>query len=65
MEIVSIDDPNNIANALTAERLAGFDAFVVPPDAVLSVHQAEVVKSIGLSNKPAIYPPRIGRRAVA
>jgi putative ABC transport system substrate-binding protein len=56
VEIVSIDDPNNIAKALTAERLAGFDAFVVPPDAVLSFHEAEVVKLIGLSNKPAIYP---------
>jgi putative ABC transport system substrate-binding protein len=30
--------------------------FVVPPDAVLSVHEAEVVKLIGTSNKPAIYP---------
>jgi putative ABC transport system substrate-binding protein len=56
VEIVSIDDPNDIAKALTAERLAGFDAFVVPPDAVLAVHEAEVVKLIGLSNKPAIYP---------
>ena len=56
MEIVGIDDPNNIAKSLTAERLAGFDAFVVPPDAALSVHEAEVVKLIGLSNKPAIYP---------
>jgi putative ABC transport system substrate-binding protein len=56
VEIISIDDPNNIAKTLTAERLAGFDAFVVLPDAVLSVHEAEVVKLIGLSNKPAIYP---------
>jgi putative tryptophan/tyrosine transport system substrate-binding protein len=56
VEIVSIDDPNNIAKTLTAERLAGFDAFVVPPDAVLSFHEAEVVEFIGLSNKPAIYP---------
>jgi putative tryptophan/tyrosine transport system substrate-binding protein len=56
VEIVSIDDPNNIANTLTAERLAGFDAFVVPPDAVLSFHEAEVVRLIGLGNKPAIYP---------
>jgi putative ABC transport system substrate-binding protein len=55
-EIVSIDDPNNIAKTLTDERLAGFDAFVVPPDAVLSAHEAEVVKLIGSSNKPAIYP---------
>jgi putative ABC transport system substrate-binding protein len=54
MEIVSIDDPNNIAKTLTAERLAGFDAFVVPPDVVLSGHEAEVVKLIGF--KPAIYP---------
>jgi putative tryptophan/tyrosine transport system substrate-binding protein len=56
VEVVSIDDPSNIATTLTAERLAGFDAFVVPPDAVLSQHEAEVVKLIGLSNKPAIYP---------
>jgi putative tryptophan/tyrosine transport system substrate-binding protein len=56
VEVVSIDDPSNIATTLTAERLAGFDAFVVPPDAVLSHHEAEVVKLIGLSNKPAIYP---------
>jgi putative tryptophan/tyrosine transport system substrate-binding protein len=56
VEIVSIDDPNNIAKSLTAERLAGFDAFVIPPDAVLTVHEAEVVRLIGLSNKPAIYP---------
>jgi putative ABC transport system substrate-binding protein len=56
VEIVSIDDPNNIAKTLTPERLAGFDALVVPPDQVLSFHEAEVVKLIGLSNKPAIYP---------
>jgi putative tryptophan/tyrosine transport system substrate-binding protein len=56
LEIVSIDDPNDIAKTLTVERLAGFDAFVVPPDAALTVHEAEVVKLIGLSNKPAIYP---------
>jgi putative tryptophan/tyrosine transport system substrate-binding protein len=55
-EIVSIDDPNDIARTLTPERLAGFDALVVPPDAVLSVRVAEVVKLIGLSKKPAIYP---------
>lgn len=56
VEIVSIDDPNNISKSLTAERLAGFDAFVVPPDAALTSHMAEVVKLIGFSNKPAIYP---------
>jgi putative tryptophan/tyrosine transport system substrate-binding protein len=56
VEVVNIEDPSNIAKTLTAERLAGFDAFVVPPDAVLSFHEAEVVKLIGLSNKPAIYP---------
>jgi putative ABC transport system substrate-binding protein len=56
VEIVSIDDPNDIAKTLTAERFAGFDALVVPPDAVLSVHEVEVVKLIGLSNKPAMYP---------
>jgi len=56
LEIISIDDPSDIAKALTRERLAGFDALVVPPDAVLSFHEAEVVKLIGLTKKPAIYP---------
>jgi putative tryptophan/tyrosine transport system substrate-binding protein len=56
VEIVSIDDPNDIAKTLTVERLAGFDAFVVPPDAALAAHEAEVVKLIGMTNKPAIYP---------
>lgn len=55
LEIISLDDPNNIARTLTPERLEGFDAFVVPPDAVLPLHEGEVVKLIGLSNKPAIY----------
>jgi putative tryptophan/tyrosine transport system substrate-binding protein len=56
LEVISLDDPNNIAETLTPERLAGFDAFVVPPDAALSLHEAEVVKPIGSTNKPAIYP---------
>ena len=56
VEIVSIDDPNDIAKTLTAERLAGFDALVVSPDAALVVHEAEVVRLIGLSHKPTIYP---------
>jgi putative ABC transport system substrate-binding protein len=56
VEIVSIDDPNNIAKSLTAERLAGFDAFVISPDAALVLREVEVVKFIGLTNKPAIYP---------
>jgi putative tryptophan/tyrosine transport system substrate-binding protein len=56
LEIVSIDDPNDIAKTLTVERLASFDAFVVPPDAALAAHEAEVVKLIGMTNKPAIYP---------
>jgi putative tryptophan/tyrosine transport system substrate-binding protein len=56
LEVIRVDDPSNIAKILTPERLAGFDAFVVPPDAVLNLHEAEVVKSIGLTSKPAIYP---------
>jgi putative ABC transport system substrate-binding protein len=56
VETVSVDDPNDIARTLTAERLAGFDALVVPSDAVLTVHEAEVIKLIGLTKKPAIYP---------
>ena len=56
LEVISLNDPNNIAMTLTAGRLAGFDAFVVPPDAVLNSREAEIIKPIGLGNKPAIYP---------
>jgi putative ABC transport system substrate-binding protein len=56
VQIITIDDPNNIASSLTPDRLADFDVFVVPPDAVLSVHEPEVVELIGLTKKPAIYP---------
>ena len=55
LEVISLDDPSNIAKTLKPERLAGFDAIVAPPDAVLALHEVEVVKLIGLSNKPAIY----------
>jgi putative tryptophan/tyrosine transport system substrate-binding protein len=55
-EIINIDDPSDIAATLTADRLANFDALVVPPDAVLAGHMAEVIKLVGLSKKPAIYP---------
>jgi putative tryptophan/tyrosine transport system substrate-binding protein len=56
LEVIRLDDPNNIAETLTPARLAGVDAFMVPPDAVLNLHEAEVIKPIGLTNKPAIYP---------
>jgi putative tryptophan/tyrosine transport system substrate-binding protein len=56
VEIVTIDDPANLARALSPETLSGFDAFVFVPDVVLSAHRAEVTKLISASNKPAIYP---------
>jgi putative ABC transport system substrate-binding protein len=55
VEIIRIDDPADLANALRPEVLAGFDALVFPPDVVLSAHQAEVTKLVGLSHKPAIF----------
>jgi putative ABC transport system substrate-binding protein len=56
LEVISLDDPHKIHETLTPERLAGFDAYMVPPDAVLTFSQAEVINPITLSNKPAIYP---------
>ena len=56
VEIIRIADPADLATALSPEALSRFDAFVVPPDVVLSGHKAEVIKLIGLSNKPAIFP---------
>jgi putative ABC transport system substrate-binding protein len=55
-EVISVDDPADLARALGPDVLAGFDAFVFVPDIVLSAHIAEVLKLINLSNKPAIFP---------
>jgi putative ABC transport system substrate-binding protein len=56
VEPIIVDDPADLAKALSPEVLAGFDALVLIPDAVLSAHMAEVIKMVGLSNKPAIFP---------
>jgi putative ABC transport system substrate-binding protein len=56
VELINVDDPADLAKALSSDILAGFDAFVFVPDIVLSAHIAEVVKLINLSNKPAIFP---------
>jgi putative tryptophan/tyrosine transport system substrate-binding protein len=56
VEPINIDDPADLAKALSPEVLAGFDALVFVPDVVLNAHMAEVIKMVGLSNKPAIFP---------
>jgi putative ABC transport system substrate-binding protein len=56
VEPINIDDPADLAKALSAEALAGFDALVFVPDVILNAHMAEVIKMVGLSNKPAIFP---------
>jgi putative tryptophan/tyrosine transport system substrate-binding protein len=56
VEQINVDDPADLAKALSPEILAGFDALVFVPDIVLNAHMAEVIKLVGLSNKPAIFP---------
>jgi putative tryptophan/tyrosine transport system substrate-binding protein len=56
VEIIKIADTADLPIALSPEVLSRFDAFMIPPDVVLSRHKAEVLKLIGLSNKPAIFP---------
>jgi putative ABC transport system substrate-binding protein len=56
VEPINIDDPADLAKALSPEVLAGFDALVFVPDIVLNAHMAEVIKMVGRSNKPAIFP---------
>jgi putative ABC transport system substrate-binding protein len=56
VEAINIVDPADLAKALSAEVLAGFDALVFVPDVILNAHMAEVIKMVGLSNKPAIFP---------
>jgi putative tryptophan/tyrosine transport system substrate-binding protein len=55
VERINIDDPANIASALSPQILAEFDALVFVPDVVLDAHMAEVIKIVGLSRKPAIF----------
>jgi putative ABC transport system substrate-binding protein len=56
VEVITIDDPNNLAKTLSPAILSDFDAFVFVPDVVLSAYKAEVINLISASNKPAIYP---------
>lgn len=55
VERINIDDPANIASALSPQVLAEFDALVFVPDVVLDAHMAEIIKAVGLSKKPAIF----------
>jgi putative ABC transport system substrate-binding protein len=56
VEAINIDDPADLAKALSPEVLARFDAYVFVPDVILNAHMAEVIKLVALSNKPAIFP---------
>ena len=56
VEAINIDDPAELAKALSPEVLAGFDALVFVPDVILNAHMAEVIRMVGLGNKPAIFP---------
>jgi putative ABC transport system substrate-binding protein len=56
VEAINIDDPADLAKALTPEVLAGFDALVFVPDVVLNAHMAEVIKLVNMASKPAIFP---------
>ena len=56
VEAIKVDDPADLAKALSPEVLAGFDALVFVPDVVLNAHMAEVIKMVNLGNKPAIFP---------
>jgi putative ABC transport system substrate-binding protein len=56
VEPIHIDNPADLAKALSTDVLVGFDALVFVPDVVLNAHMAEVIKLVGLGNKPAIFP---------
>jgi len=56
VENLVVDDPGDLAKALSPEILAGFDAFVFVPDVVLSAHMTEIIKLVATTNKLAIFP---------
>jgi putative ABC transport system substrate-binding protein len=55
VEAINLDDPADIAKGLSPEILSRFDGLVFVPDVVLSAHMTEIIKMVGLSNKPAIF----------
>lgn len=55
VERINIDDPANVASALSPQILAEFDALVFVPDVVLDAHMPEIIKMVALSRKPAIF----------
>jgi putative ABC transport system substrate-binding protein len=55
VEIIILDDPPDLARELSLEVLSRFDAFVFPPDVVLTAHKAEVISLIAMTKKPAIF----------
>jgi putative ABC transport system substrate-binding protein len=56
VEPINVDDPADLAKALSPEVLAGFDALVFVPDVIINAHMPDVIKLVGASNKPAIFP---------
>jgi putative ABC transport system substrate-binding protein len=56
VENLAVDDTADLARILSPKALAAFDAFVFIPDVILSAHMAEIIKLVGASNKPAIFP---------
>jgi len=56
VENLVVDDPADLSQVLSPTALATFDAFVLIPDVLLSAHMAEIIKLVGASNKPAIFP---------
>lgn len=56
VENLIVDDPADLAQVLNPKALAAFDAFVFIPDVVLSAHMTQIIKLVGASNKPAIFP---------
>jgi len=56
VEPINVDDPAELAKALSPEVLARFDALVFVPDVIINAHMPDVIKLVGASNKPAIFP---------
>ncbi len=55
VEAINVDDTANIERILSPQALYRFDGLVFVPDVVLNAHMTDVIKMVGLSNKPAIF----------
>ncbi|MGH6815331.1 MAG: ABC transporter substrate binding protein [Hyphomicrobiaceae bacterium] len=58
VEVIRVDNPRELQQALASSALDRFDGVVVPPQSLFLAHRAEIVAALAAKRRPAIYPDR-------